>query len=88
MKVRNEVTLDDIIEGLTCSVFHCPIARAVKRNFPAYEVEVDYEYVRLEKGAKQFTFRLPPEAVAFIDAFDAQQHVEPFSFDLMLPESI
>lgn len=88
--MRIDVTQEDILAGTRNDCTACPIALAVRPFLPAgWQV-----YVRAtsgmydEHGILVATFRLPKDAVGFIEVFDASElyqaktPVEPFSFNL------
>lgn len=83
--VRVDVTQDDIAAGQQCSSFACPIALAARRvlkdPFPCVGGNV-----LLTEDANDGRLPLPPAARAFIRRFDHAETVEPFSFELTLPE--
>lgn len=55
----------------------CPIAQAVRRTHPDWEVLVTYI-----DGGGQVIINLPLEAQRFIRRFDHEQPVEPFEFEI------
>lgn len=75
-----EVTQADIDEGDACNCRECPVALAIAR---AVGVEVRVEYLRV--FIKEKIIHLPEQAVDFIDDFDSERPVKPFSFDLAYP---
>lgn len=75
-----EVTQDDIDSGIARQCRDCPIALAVERaaNVPRrsvvasqYEIKIGGQY-----------FKVPKSALDFINAFDAEMSVKPFTFEL------
>ena len=86
MKVKISVTAEDIKLGVRCSILSCPIARAVKRKHPGFKTNKDlfvcvgkFEFT-CYKEAKQKCFKLSKTAQTFINRFDSNQNVKPFSF--------
>lgn len=86
-KLRVEVTAEDIDRGLRNSRCWCPVARAIKRALagpdhgpliPDAAVLVSGSQVEIYDGRAD----LPPEAVAFIRAFDRHEPCRPFSFEI------
>lgn len=78
-KYQIEVTKQDIEQGECKSPWRCPIALAINRVMqPGCRAYVDYDTVII---ACQ-DYRLPPEASQFVDRFDDQASVSPFSFSL------
>lgn len=82
MKVR--ITKDCISNGKKGDKECCPIGLALKKR-GYVEVTVDKTAVALtsESGLVRVV-PLPTEAQAFIEAFDDDGDVEPFTFDLRL----
>jgi hypothetical protein len=78
--MRIEVTQEDINEGCQSSCMSCPIALAIARAYGC-AAEVGNVSVRVEGFGG---FRLPQEAINFIDQFDnhGPAAVAPFSFEL------
>lgn len=76
MKVN--VTQYDIETGTRQSSMFCPVAYAIKAAFNTKQVYVMDDRVRINDK----TFRLAPEAQAFIKSFDAWDSVEPFEFNI------
>lgn len=76
------VTENDISKGHPRHCTHCPIALAFRRQ--------GFEEVRLSStiaehwhlGILQAVAKLPPAATAFINIFDTEGKVQPFSFDI------
>lgn len=80
MKV--EVTQRHIDNGNRCDCWDCPIAKALSETLSGH-VAVGSRDVNLP-GISGSDVPLPPEAIAFIKAYDAGQQVQPFSFELPL----
>lgn len=80
-----EVTQKDIDDSDRVVIFSstCPVARAVSR---ALQVPVVYVYPPLDLISLEGIFvKLPAVARTFGEAFDANEEVAPFSFDLEVP---
>lgn len=91
-KLKVRVTKADIQNGKKCDHRECPIGQAMARRLDlittrgwqhsiwknAVTMYSSYEY--------GFDSWLPMAAMLFIKAFDAGQEVEPFSFELVVPE--
>jgi hypothetical protein len=83
------VTETDIRNGVQLVCIWCPLALSLKRYVnKRYSVFVHDDHVNI---ANLERLDIPPipltdEAKAFVDAFDHSQHVEPFSFQLDIPE--
>lgn len=75
-----EVTEDDISHGTACVCGACPIARAVRRETGANDVDVTQRRIRIGKER----FVVPKRAKRFILNFDNEWSVKPFSFRLEL----
>lgn len=90
MKVRVDVTEQDIIQGIRNNTHFCPIARAVSRvtRFSSSDLYVQHTRVMFcfTDAIEQAT-ELPMKAQDFIRLFDAYKPVSPFSFDLEIPEA-
>ncbi len=92
--MKIEVTRDDIENGRRSSPTGCPIARALLRQTGRqYNVEQDIVVNVINEDL--LCYNLPLEASKFIEAFDVLgfNHtwfgfgkVQPFSFELALPE--
>lgn len=77
MKLKIEVSKEDILIGTPRSVYNCPVAWALKRVFPNSHVRVaDTIFI---DGRR---FSLPAICNTFMVAFDANKAVEPFEFEL------
>ena len=77
--MRINVTQQDIDNGLRCNQTHCPIAIAVYRcaalSFAVYSINMRY---------KEFNIQLPASVQEFIESFDNNKEVQPFSFEVNL----
>ncbi len=89
-KVTIEVTDDDIFDGIKSSCHSCPIALAAIRINVARIISVNSTtmVVRNSYSRNGNFIVLPIEAIDFIAAFDADQEVEPFSFEIEVPDVI
>lgn len=68
-----------IDEGRSGSCYSCPIASAL-HDMGHGRALVGGTYLLLDGGESGPPYDLPREAQTFISAFDANQHVEPFTF--------
>ena len=85
MLVTVEVTADDIRNGSPGSTCNCPVALALTRVMSRdYFIRVYGSSVSTDYD--DFMFDLPSEATEFIASFDEGEHVEPFSFEMDLPD--
>jgi hypothetical protein len=83
MKIK--VTQEDIDNGQRKSCSCCPVALAMKRVLDIDVKVGDNKFVLT--SSDEFTIlELPKEARIFIDAFDNDELVEPFEFEINLPE--
>lgn len=81
--MRIEVTESDIVHGARWDCDNCPIALAIERaTHQANCWSVLWNRATSPLG----TVWLPDEAKDFIDNFDNERPVAPFSFDVDLPE--
>jgi hypothetical protein len=79
------ITALDLRKGLRKSLFQCPIARSARRKFKGVSALVVTRYtlaIRYPADLCYTRYRLPKVAREFINAFDDQFSVEPFSFTL------
>ena len=93
MKVRIDVTQDDIKNGESAEPCSCPIALAINRRFPllAGGAYVDVDAVQL--GIIGPSVDLPKEARDFIADIDVllgcdKDDLLPFNFDLDVPDDL
>lgn len=88
--VTVEVTQEDIDAGESGSYFFCPIARAVERLL-AKQTSAGVCAKRIDvRGTRNGKFEktrhsLPDVAAEFVQRFDEEKVVEPFTFTLDLP---
>jgi hypothetical protein len=74
-----QVTQDDIDDGIRGSYCDCPIALAIKRQFPGKEIIVS-KYILGIGGVN--TWNVPKPVYNFIDRFDNGNPVEPIVFEI------
>lgn len=73
------VIQDDIENGIKCNSGECPIALAVRRRFITADISVSLVKLRINDT----TYRLPQEAMRFINKFDLTNNtVKPFQFTI------
>ena len=79
--MKIEVTREDIDTPCDKLLSECcPLARAISRAFgEAWHVGLQRTW---RSGDNNISFRLPPEAIEFREAYDYDLHVEPFTFEL------
>lgn len=80
--LKIEVTKEDIKNGWKISPRNCPVAKAIQRLLPTASVGLGTLY--LNEGNDKYI--LPDCVSKFILAFDRDQEVSPFSFELNLEE--
>jgi hypothetical protein len=83
------VTEKHIERGRRHDICACPIALAIREQMPfATEVKVYATRVAIhkEEGLAFTRPLLPPDAIAFICAFDAKRSVQPFEFELPISQ--
>lgn len=79
------VTEEDIRDGARLDTECCPVALALERQFGlgwVYVDELKIDGVVGNDGPEFGCYLNPPEVVEFIDAFDNERPVKPFSFTL------
>lgn len=88
MIVTVDVTQDCIDRGHPNDACDCPVFHAILDAMPWLDpllVAVDREYVVL---AAEDTADLPGDAQAWLAAYDSLRPVEPFRFDLEIPDRL
>jgi hypothetical protein len=75
------VTQEDIDNGDLGEAFCCPIARAAQRVLNT-DVGVTSSYLTISEEFGWRDVRAPQEVTAFVRAFDRNQEVRPFDFEL------
>lgn len=89
MLTKVEVTQEDIDNGKMKSCDFCPVALAVNRVIrPQRDAQVYacIVIIRHEEGQRGGFPSLPLAAQEFIENFDDERDVEPFSFALNIPD--
>lgn len=88
-----EVTAEDIKDAKPLSIWDCAVAKACNRlKLAEHHVQVDgtnvYFYKDDDRQALHVAVAtLPYEAQAWIQEFDSGKNVQPFSFELEVPDS-
>jgi hypothetical protein len=84
------VTQEHISKGKRLACHECPVALAIAEVVkPEHEVMVDCDISILNQSAGiLWDAEYPPEVEEFIRAFDGDQPVEPFSFELDIPRDL
>lgn len=88
-KVRINVSSEAILNGVRDDCRRCPIARSAWNSFPPHSAIAAFRdelRVRLPHHSSVLKFPLPVEAREFINRFDDGLQVEPFAFDLDIPD--
>jgi hypothetical protein len=90
MIVKIQVTADDIAKGEPQDGCYCPIARACLRVFPSLPaLVVSHEDLFADADSNKYPVApLPVTARDFISRFDMYRPVEPFEFDLDVPDEL
>lgn len=88
MKLRIDVTEEDIRLGVKEDTSWCPVALACKRVAPpeVFDLEVESRYVTFKMPKTVCMGPLPEVVHNFIFEFDRSFFVKPFSFDLEVQE--
>lgn len=89
MRVRIDVTEGDIARGARCVGTRCAVALAVRRAFPEYGFVIAGPGVITAHNLPRpggFTVKTPPAVSDFIGKFDGLLRVEPFSFEIEVPD--
>jgi len=79
------VTQKDIDKGLKSTCYYCPVALAFKRKIKSEipcGVAVNAKNIHHFHGKSWDRYNLPKEAKKFIQRFDNDQSVKPFSFEI------
>lgn len=85
MKLKIEVTAEDIRQGVRNNAFNCPIAHALRRASGHNAVRVDVCDLTVNSAGEGLrSAPLPPEAESFLVLFDSSLDVAPFTFEVEL----
>ena len=89
-KLKLEVTADDIAKGFKKDSAFCPIARAVKREFPTWqEVEVSDDGIKVLDDMNTNWLTGKEKSIDFfIRAFDSGHQVYPFTVEITFEEEV
>jgi hypothetical protein len=88
MNVTIQVTQEDINHGLAGDCEECPIALALYRALSVAGVRAGTGGVTLYREGTNAMVALPVAAVRFIGRFDHDELVEPFEFELDVPDEL
>jgi len=84
-----EVTEADIERAHKNDSYNCVVAQAVARTVPdATRIEVDSQTIRFTTQNERRVYMTPYAVQGYVIAFDAGDHIEPFSFQLRDPKRI
>jgi len=83
-----EVTAEDIYAGEPGDPCGCAFALAFARRFPGSHPYANADGVAFEWRGQQIDLYLPDPVIAFIDAFDNGEPVEPATFELWPEEEL
>jgi hypothetical protein len=81
------VTAGHIARGDRGTPWDCAVALALKAAFPAAGL-ISVGVTDFDIDDTVYDVPFPPEASAFIDAFDSGAEVEPFSFNVDYPAAV
>ena len=86
MKFQVSVTRHDIERGIPGDAFCCPVMLACLRSVP---MALSASPWSLEVGTPNQGFvELPPEVTNWMEQFDGGRPVEPFEFEIEIPEFV
>lgn len=87
-EIEVEVTQDDIENGVARDCNRCPIALALRRQFPNCPNIVDNERVAILFPTEELYYNLPSEAKVFISYFDSvlDAAIRPIKFKMTMYE--
>lgn len=88
MNVKIQVTAEDIAHGLAGDCEECPIALAIYHALHDAPVRVGTGGVTIYHEDTNAMVALPVAASRFISRFDHDEVVEPFEFDLDVPDEL
>ncbi len=92
MKVTINVTQEDIKQGCSGNARNCPVARAIVRalNLTLGRVSVSNNlFIYMKDDVHHLgAMRTPDSVLQFIARFDTGCAVEPFSFELEIPDTV
>lgn len=85
-EIEVEVTQDDIENGVARDCNRCPIALALRRQFPHCLNVVDNETVSILFPYEELIYQLPNEAQVFIERFDYSLDpiIQPIKFKMSI----
>lgn len=90
VKIHIDVTAEDIRLGKACDSQYCPVARAVQRQLGKLWRVGSSSISKLaedETVVRPALMLIPPSSVSyFVTAFDLHLSVDPFSFELEIPD--
>jgi hypothetical protein len=81
--MKFNVTAEDIAHGQAKDCANCPVARCMSRTL-GYTILVGDDKAWPKNFGKNV--RLPPHVVEFIARYDCDQQVQPFEFEIEIPE--
>jgi hypothetical protein len=85
MRTRVEVTAEDIEKGSRCNGWNCPVHRGLWRaTGQTWNVYSSWA-IAVEPQPRR-TISLPSEAIVFNNRFDGGLPVQPFTFEVDIPE--
>jgi len=81
-----KVSKKNIDGGARANCQLCPVALALLEQFPDSDPIVESAHVSIKDAGNILIYRMPDEAVKFVDDFDEGLEVKPFKFELGDPE--
>ena len=88
MRVRVEVTKNDIRRGRCGDCSNCPIARAVKRATKIQNVNVDEDSISISNDGQSLYIDSSQKCTRFVQKFDSGEKVKPIVFLINVPKAI
>ena|SRR5215831_3564918 len=80
------ITDKDIEKAHRNNSYKCVVAQAIARTIPdAHHIEVDTQTIRFTDRHERKAYLTPYAVQGYVVAFDAGDHIEPFSFQLRKP---
>jgi hypothetical protein len=89
--MKIEVTQKDIDKGIPRDAAKCPIAKALQRQCPKRGRKwlvncAEAEAMNKKDPVDSIDYPLPKKCMRFIDDFDKERTVKPFTFELKEPK--
>jgi len=88
MKIKFDVTQEDINEGCTIDIYNCMVARCLQRVLGYKKINTISEFCDIRVGINNYRFMHSIKTEKKILAFDRGEKVKPFSFSFDIPDSV